>query len=69
MNDSERVTIRHLDDLERNGSWSLARRSLGLLAFGMNVVEIAPGTASPSTTRPGATRRRCSSSSRGRRRC
>jgi uncharacterized cupin superfamily protein len=47
MNDSERVTIRHLDDLERNGSWSLARRSLGLLAFGMNVVEIAPGDRIP----------------------
>ena len=47
MNDSERVTIQHLDDLERNGNWSLVRRSLGLTAFGMNVVEIAPGDRIP----------------------
>jgi quercetin dioxygenase-like cupin family protein len=40
-------TIRHLDDFERTGSWSLARRGLGLRAFGMNVVEIAPGGTIP----------------------
>lgn len=36
-------TIRHLDEMETTGSWRLARRSLGLAAFGMNLVEIAPG--------------------------
>jgi len=40
-------TIVHRDDLERTGSWSLVRRSLGLTAFGMNLVEIAPGAAIP----------------------
>jgi quercetin dioxygenase-like cupin family protein len=40
-------TIRHLDDFERTGSWSLVRRGLGLHAFGMNVVEIAPGGTIP----------------------
>jgi uncharacterized cupin superfamily protein len=40
-------TIVHRDDLERTGAWSLVRRSLGLTSFGMNLVEIAPGTAIP----------------------
>ena len=34
-------------DFERSGRWLLARRSLGLLAFGMNVVEIEPGGSIP----------------------
>jgi uncharacterized cupin superfamily protein len=34
-------------DLERTGSWSLVRRSLDISAFGVNLVEIAPGTAIP----------------------
>lgn len=37
------LTIVHRDDLERTGAWSLVRRSLGLAAFGMNLVEIPPG--------------------------
>lgn len=41
------VTIVHRDDLERSGSWSLVRRSLGIEAFGVNLVEIAPGTSIP----------------------
>lgn len=41
------LTIVHRDAMERTGSWSLVRRSLGLTAFGMNLVEIAPGTAIP----------------------
>jgi uncharacterized cupin superfamily protein len=41
------LTIVHRDAMERSGSWSLVRRSLGLAAFGMNLVEIAPGTAIP----------------------
>jgi len=41
------LTIVHRDDLERTGSWSLVRRSLGISSFGVNLVEIAPGTAIP----------------------
>jgi uncharacterized cupin superfamily protein len=41
------VTIRRRDDLERTGNWLLARRSLGLRAFGMNLVEIPPGERIP----------------------
>jgi uncharacterized cupin superfamily protein len=41
------VTIIHLDDCERSGNWSLVRRSLGLGAFGMNIVTIAPGEQIP----------------------
>jgi quercetin dioxygenase-like cupin family protein len=47
MPEDEQVTIRHRDELERNGNWSLARRSLGLRSFGMNLVEIAPGERIP----------------------
>lgn len=39
--------IKHEDELERSGRWSLARRSLGLRAFGMNVVELEPGRGLP----------------------
>jgi uncharacterized cupin superfamily protein len=41
------ITIVHLDECERTGNWSLVRRSLGLGAFGMNVVEIPPGEQIP----------------------
>src|SRR3954454_24629112 len=40
-------TILHIDELETSGNWLLARRSLGLTAFGMNVVDIAPGDQIP----------------------
>jgi (S)-ureidoglycine aminohydrolase len=40
-------TIIHSDDFERTGKWSLARRSLGLESFGMNLVEIPPGEDIP----------------------
>ncbi|MGH3052142.1 MAG: cupin domain-containing protein [Gaiellaceae bacterium] len=40
-------TILHRDDLERSGRWLLARRSLGLRSFGMNLVEIEPGGSIP----------------------
>jgi uncharacterized cupin superfamily protein len=40
-------TIVHRDELERSGRWSLARRSLGLEAFGINLVELEPGYAIP----------------------
>jgi uncharacterized cupin superfamily protein len=45
--DLEGLTIRRREDLERTGNWLLARRSLGLAAFGMNVVEIPPGERIP----------------------
>ena len=40
-------TIAALDDAERTGGWHLVRRALGLQAFGLNVVRIAPGTRIP----------------------
>jgi uncharacterized cupin superfamily protein len=40
-------TILHRDECERTGAWTLARRSLGVRAFGMNVVEIEPGDQIP----------------------
>src|SRR3954452_21822750 len=40
-------TILHIDELETSGNWLLARRSLGLTAFGMNIVDIAPGDQIP----------------------
>ena len=47
MPGAERFTIKHRDEFERTGGWSLARRSLGLTAFGMNVVDIEPGGSIP----------------------
>ena len=41
------MTLLHRDDVERTGSWLLVRRSLGLSAFGMNLVEIEPGGSIP----------------------
>jgi len=40
-------TMVHRDACERNGDWSLVRRSLGLTAFGINLVEIPPGASIP----------------------
>lgn len=41
-------TIRHLDELERPfPKWRLARKSLGLSSFGMNVVDLEPGEKIP----------------------
>jgi uncharacterized cupin superfamily protein len=40
-------TITALDETETTGGWHLVRRSLGLAAFGLNVVRIAPGTSIP----------------------
>jgi uncharacterized cupin superfamily protein len=45
--DLEGVTIRRREDMERTGNWLLARRSLGLAAFGMNLVDIPPGERIP----------------------
>jgi uncharacterized cupin superfamily protein len=41
-------TIKHIDEFERPWpKWSLARRSLGLSAFGMNVCHLEPGEDIP----------------------
>jgi uncharacterized cupin superfamily protein len=41
-------TIVHLRDFERPfPKWALARKSLGINAFGMNVVELPPGETIP----------------------
>jgi Mannose-6-phosphate isomerase len=34
-------------DFERTGNWQLVRRTLGLRAFGINIVEIPPGEQIP----------------------
>ena len=40
-------TVAREDELERTGGWRLVRRTLGLAAFGCNVVEIEAGAAIP----------------------
>jgi quercetin dioxygenase-like cupin family protein len=40
-------TIRHLDDFEKSGRWSLVRRGLDVQSFGLNVVEIEQGYSIP----------------------
>ncbi|MEO5575413.1 MAG: cupin domain-containing protein [Gaiellaceae bacterium] len=48
-------TIVHLDDFERPfPNWALARRSLGLRSFGMNVAELAPGETIPEHDETGS---------------
>jgi mannose-6-phosphate isomerase-like protein (cupin superfamily) len=39
--------VAHRDDCETTGNWRLVRRTLDLRAFGLNVVEIAPGERIP----------------------
>jgi quercetin dioxygenase-like cupin family protein len=43
----EGFTIKHLDDFEKNGRWSLVRRGLDVGSFGLNVVEIERGYSIP----------------------
>jgi uncharacterized cupin superfamily protein len=43
----ERFTVKHWEDFERTGRWALARKSLGVSAFGMNLVEIEPNGGIP----------------------
>ena len=44
-------TIVHMDDFERPfPKWALARKSLGLMSFGMNVLELPPGETIPEHT-------------------
>jgi uncharacterized cupin superfamily protein len=45
--DRSNFKILHKDELERSGNWLLARRSLELTSFGLNIVEIPPGESIP----------------------
>ena len=47
MINGDGYAIAHRDELEREGGWSLARRTLGCTAFGMNLVEIEPDAQIP----------------------
>ncbi len=40
-------TVLHSDEFDREGKWLLARRSLGVESFGMNLVELQPGESIP----------------------
>ena len=41
------VNVAHSDDCETAGNWRLVRRTLDLHAFGLNLVNIAPGEQIP----------------------
>ena len=43
----EAFTIVDAEEMEKSGTWLLARRSLGLQSFGLNLVDIAPGDRIP----------------------
>jgi uncharacterized cupin superfamily protein len=46
--DNSGFTIKRLDEMERPWpKWSLARKSLGLKSFGMNVCHLEPGEQIP----------------------
>ena len=48
-------TIVHMDDFERPfPKWALARKSLGLQSFGMNVCELPPGETIPEHDETGS---------------
>jgi uncharacterized cupin superfamily protein len=49
MEKGDGFTLAHQDELERpwGPKWALARRSLGITSFGMNVCEIPPGEQIP----------------------
>ena len=41
------ITFAHRDECERTGNWTLVRRTLGVRAFGINLVDIPPGGQIP----------------------
>lgn len=43
----EGFSLMAIDDFERSGPWMLARRGLGVEAFGLNVVDVPPGESIP----------------------
>lgn len=50
MNRGDGFAIAHRDEFERNGRWSLARRTLGVESFGINLVVVDPGRDIPEHT-------------------
>src|SRR5947209_19362823 len=42
------VSFTHRDDCETAGNWRLVRRTLGVRAFGVNLVDIPPGEQIPA---------------------
>ena len=47
MTEGEGFSVKHRDEFETSGRWSLARKSIGLKSFGMNIVDIQPGDRIP----------------------
>jgi uncharacterized cupin superfamily protein len=47
MERGDGYAIAHRDELERNGRWSLVRRTVGVSSFGINLVTIEPGDDIP----------------------
>ena len=47
MERGDGFTIAHRDEFERNGRWALARRTLEVSSFGINLVTIDPGKDIP----------------------
>lgn len=41
------VTFSHRDQCQTSGNWTLVRRTLGVQAFGVNLVDIPPGEQIP----------------------
>lgn len=41
------INLAHRDECETTGNWRLVRRTLGLRAFGINLVDIPPGEQLP----------------------
>ena len=41
------VKLAHADDCETAGNWRLVRRTLGVTAFGVNLVDVPPGEQIP----------------------
>ena len=41
------IELAHRNQCEKTGNWTLVRRTLGVRAFGINLVDIAPGEQLP----------------------
>jgi len=45
---TDALSLAHTEDMPTEGPWTLVRRALGIDAFGVNLVEIAPGEQIPA---------------------
>lgn len=45
---TDRLSLAHVDEMPTEGPWTLVRRALDITAFGVNIVEIAPGADIPA---------------------